>query len=307
MTINDERLDCLVAGDANVDLIVNGAPDVEYNAEKLAHEMELTLGGSSSITAYNLARLGVKTGFLGVVGKDLFGDFVVNSLASANVNVDALHRDARDKTGLTIWLSQDMRRAGITYPGTIASLCSAHFKREHLQRARHLHVGHYFLLTRFHPDAAAVFRQARELGITTSLDCNYDPANQWDSHIHDVLRYTDIFFPNEEEACRLTGSRSAEAAAIQLGKLAGTIAVKRGAEGVLVYSNGSCFHQTAPAVDVVDTTGAGDSFNAGYLSQFLKSKNAHICADAGLAAAARCISRVGGTTAFEWKRNESIR
>src|SRR6185312_10311120 len=143
MIVNDERLDCLIAGDANVDLIVNGAPDVEYNAEKLAQGMELTLGGSSSITAYNLARLGVTTGFLGVVGSDLFGDFIVNSLISANVNVDALHRDVREKTGLTIWLSQAVRRAGITYPGTIASLCAAHFKREHLQRARHLHVGHY--------------------------------------------------------------------------------------------------------------------------------------------------------------------
>jgi len=299
MIVNDERLDCLIAGDANVDLIVNGAPDVEYNAEKLAQGMELTLGGSSSITAYNLARLGVTTGFLGVVGSDLFGDFIVNSLISANVNVDALHRDVREKTGLTIWLSQAVRRAGITYPGTIASLCAAHFKREHLQRARHLHVGHYFLLTKLHPDAAAVFRQAKGLGMTTSLDCNYDPANEWKSHIEDVLRYTDVFFPNEEEARRLTGTNSTEAAAIQLANLARTVAVKRGADGILVCSSGSCFHLAAPAVDVVDTTGAGDSFNAGYLSRFLQGADARACAEAGLTAAARCISRVGGTTAFE--------
>lgn len=307
MSSNDERLDCLVAGDANVDLIVNGAPDVEYNAEKLAEKMELTLGGSSSITAYNLARLSVKTGFLGVVGNDLFGDFVVNALASANVNVDALHRDAREKTGITIWLSRSTQRAGITYPGTIASLCAAHFQQEYLQRARHLHVGHYFLLTKFHSDAAGVFRHAKELGLTTSLDCNYDPADEWKSHIEDVLRYTDIFFPNEEEARRLTGARSAESAAIQLGKLAHTVAVKLGAEGVLVYSNGSCFHLAAPTVEVIDTTGAGDSFNAGYLTQFLQGADARVCAETGLAAAARCISRVGGTTAFEWNHHESIR
>jgi sugar/nucleoside kinase (ribokinase family) len=307
MNINDERLDCLVAGDANVDLIINGAPDVEYDTEKLAQGMELTLGGSSSITAYNLACLGVKTGFLGVVGTDLFGDFVVNALASANVNVDALHRDAWEKTGLTIWLSRYMRRAGITYPGTIASLCAAHFENQYLRRARHLHVGHYFLLTRFHPDAAAVFRQARLLGMTTSLDCNYDPADEWKSHIEDVLQYTDIFFPNEEEARRLTGARSAEAAAVQLGSRAHTVAIKLGPEGVLVYNNGSCFHRSAPAATVVDTTGAGDSFNAGYLSQFVKGQDAHACAEAGLAAAARCVSRVGGTTAFYWSRDESVR
>jgi sugar/nucleoside kinase (ribokinase family) len=307
MNVNDERLDCLVAGDANVDLILSDAPDVEYNSEKLAKGMELTLGGSSSITAYNLARLGVRTGFLGLVGSDLFGDFVVNALASANVNVDVLHRDARQKTGLTVWLSQDTRRAGITYPGTIASLAAAHFKQEHLQRARHLHVGHYFLLTRFHADAARVFQQAKQLGLTTSLDCNYDPAGEWQSHIEDVLRYTDIFFPNEEEARRLTGARSAEAAAIELGKLARTVAVKLGAEGVLICSDGSCFHRAATPVDVIDTTGAGDSFNAGYLSQFLKGEDARICAEAGLAAAARCISRIGGTAAFEWKCNEGIR
>lgn len=82
MRMNDETLDCLVAGDANVDLIIDGAPELEYDKEKLAEGVELTLGGSSAITAYNLASLGVKTAFAGVIGSDLFGDFVVNSLTS---------------------------------------------------------------------------------------------------------------------------------------------------------------------------------------------------------------------------------
>lgn len=113
-----------------------------------------------------------------------------------------------------------------------------------------------------------------------------------------MLRYTDVFFPNEEEARRLTGANSAEAAAAQLGKLAGTVAVKLGAKGVLIFSQGSCFRLPATSVEVVDTTGAGDSFNAGYLSQFLKSADALACAEAGIATAARCVSHVGGTTAF---------
>jgi sugar/nucleoside kinase (ribokinase family) len=296
---NDRMLDCIVAGDANVDLMIDGAPEPEFNTEKLAEGMDLVLGGSSAITVFNLARLGARTGFVGVVGRDSFGDFVAQRLSSAGVNLECLRRHTKEKTGITIWLSRKKKRAAITYSGTIALLRASDITEDYLSQARHLHIGHYFLLQQFHKGAAAVFRKAKKLGLTTSLDCNYDPTGKWDSGIREVLRYTDIFFPNEDEARYLTGADTADAAAKELATLAGTVAVKRGASGVLVRSNGVAFRKPAAKTKVVDTTGAGDSFNAGYLSRFLKGAGVEECTQAGLAAASRCVARIGGTAAFE--------
>jgi len=298
----DKMLDCIVAGDSNVDLMVNGAPELEFNTEKLAGGMDLVLGGSSAITVFNLARLGARTGFIGVVGQDSFGDFVAQRLASAGVNLDCLRRHPKEKTGITIWLSRKKQRAAITSIGTIALLRTSDVKEDYLRQARHLHVGHYFLLEQFHKGAAALFRKAKRLGLTTSLDCNYDPTEKWDSGIWDVLRYTDIFFPNEDEAKHLTGEETADAAARKLAERAGTVAVKLGARGVLVRSNGGTFRKPAVKTKVVDTTGAGDSFNAGYLSRFLKGASIEESTQAGLVAAARCVAHVGGTAAFESRK-----
>ncbi len=296
----EKFIDCIVAGEANVDLILHGVPPLEWSKEKTFADFDLVLGGSSAITAFNLAKLGTRVSFIGVVGRDTFGDFIEHRLASASVDLSRLKRAKREKTGITIWHSNVRKqRAGLTAPGTIPLLRGADIEEEWLARARHLHVGHYFLLEKLHSRAAAVFRAAKRLGLTTSLDCNYDPTEKWDSRIRDVLRYTDIFLPNEEEAKHLTGQKSAFAAAKALAELAGTVVVKRGAEGVLVYGKDGVIQKQAKRIAVVDTTGAGDSFNAGFLSQFLKGRTTDQCAAAGIAAASRCVTRVGGTAGFE--------
>jgi sugar/nucleoside kinase (ribokinase family) len=294
-----KRVDCFVAGEANVDLMVQTTVSLEPGKEKLAENVQLTLGGSSSITAFNLARLGAKVSFIGVVGTDAFGRFVEERLTAAGVDLNLLRRSETEKTGITIWLDQSGKRSGVTYLGTIPLLTSSDIPLEALSRARHLHVGHYFLLKKLHRDAPAVFAKAKRLGLTTSLDCNYDPTEKWDSQIRKVLPYVDVFLPNEQEALLLTGLRRAEDAAKALGKLARTVAVKLGARGVLVFSEGEVFRIPAKKVRVVDTTGAGDSFNAGFLVRFLQGKSIRESARSGIAAAARCVRHVGGTTAFE--------
>jgi sugar/nucleoside kinase (ribokinase family) len=293
-----KRLDCLVAGDANADLLIDGIARLEFDKEKLATDMNLVLGGSSSIFAFNLARLGAKVGFVGVVGDDFFGTFVTERLRWAGVDVRALRRLRRTKTGLTIWCNQGGRRAGITYNGTIAMVRARDVDSE-LQRARHLHVGAYFLLEKLHPGAAALFRRAKKLGLTTSLDCNYDPAEAWDSGIREVLQFTDIFFPNEIEALRLTNSRNIGHAARELSKLARITVVKLGGDGALVCANGKPFRVPAVKTRVVDTTGAGDSFDAGFLACWFKGGSIEASARAGAVAGARAVSAVGGTAAFE--------
>lgn len=288
-----------MAGDAVVDLLMEGVIQLEVDKEKLARTMQIALGGSGAITAHNLARLGTKTGFAGVIGRDSFGQFITDRLTDAAVDVAVLRRHRSEKTGVSIWLSEGQKRAALTYSGTVAMLRARDIPDEYLASARHLHIGHYFLLTDLHKGAVHLFKRARKLGLTTSFDCNYDPRESWDSGIFDLLKYTDIFFPNQNEAQRLTGARSPENAARELGKLAQTVVVKLGAKGAVVWGRDSSFRVPAEKVAVVDATGAGDSFNAGFLSEFLRGSHLRACARAGAKAGARCVTRVGGTTAFE--------
>ncbi len=294
-----KTLDIIVAGEANVDLILTDVPPLELDKEKLASGMSFTLGGSSSITAFNLARLGARTGFVGVVGDDLLGRYVAERLRWAGVNLDCLRWDRRTASGLTIWLNRGARRAGVTYLGSIQELRAAGVPSAYLKRARHLHVGAYFMQTKLQPGAAALFRRAQRLGLTTSLDCNFDPLEQWDAGIHKVLAVTDVFFPNEDEALRMTGCRKVEEAAWELGQLARVVAVKCGARGAYVFSAGGGFRVPPRRVKVVDTTGAGDSFNAGFLTRFVQGAPLEECARAGAQAGARAVTRHGGTSAFE--------
>jgi sugar/nucleoside kinase (ribokinase family) len=144
-----------------------------------------------------------------------------------------------------------------------------------------------------------VFAHAKELGLTTSLDCNYDPAERWDSNLKAVLQYTDVFFPNEDESLKITGKSDATTAACDLARLARIVVVKQGANGALVTSAAEQFEVPAIPAEVVDTTGAGDSFNAGFLAEFIKGRELEACAKAGVLAGARNIQKVGGTAAFE--------
>ncbi len=292
-------LDVIVAGDANADLILHEVPPLELDQEKLVRDMDLTLGGSSAITAFNLARLGARVGFVGCIGDDFLGRLVEEKLKEAGVDVSRLRRLRGAKTGITVWHTRKLRRAGVTYAGTIERLRAVDVPSEYLTRARHLHVGAYFLQRGLHAGAASLFRRARRLGLTTSLDTNYDPAERWDSGLREALAATDVFLPNEEEARRITGEKRVEAAARALGRLARIVVVKRGARGALVFSNGRGFTTPAPRVRAVETTGAGDAFNAGFLERFLRGASLEECAQAGVRAGARAVMRPGGVAAFQ--------
>jgi sugar/nucleoside kinase (ribokinase family) len=296
--------DCLVAGDANVDLLVDGVIALEPGTEKLASNLNLVLGGSSAITAFNLSRLGAKVAFAGVIGYDLFGRFVEEKLLSAGVDIELLRRTDTEKTGVTIWHSRQGERAGVTYSGAIAMLEVGDVPDHALKSARHFHVGAYFLQSKCHAGAPKLFARAKALGLTTSVDCNYDPGEFWDSNLRAVLEHTDLFFPNEDEARAITRTSNAAEAARELAAVAKVVIVKRGSLGALIATRERQFEVPAIPAEVVDATGAGDSFNAGFLSRFILSQSMQgedleACAQAGALAASRSVGKVGGTAAFE--------
>jgi sugar/nucleoside kinase (ribokinase family) len=265
-------LDLLVLGDANPDLILRGG-DVDPafgQAERLVEEARLTVGGSAAITACAAARLGMRVGFCGVVGDDLFGRFMRDELVARGVDVAGLQVNPSKPTGVTVVLSRPEDRAILTQPGTIAILDMDGIDRDLLARARHVHVGSYFLQTALAPDLPRLFDAAHADGATTSLDPNWDPEERW--ALGDVLTRTDVVLPNGEEAMRIAHVDDVEEAARRLAATGPLVVVKDGDRGGLAARQDGLVHEAAPSARVVDTTGAGDAFDAGFLTAWLEGR-----------------------------------
>ncbi|WP_426625454.1 carbohydrate kinase family protein [Leifsonia sp. McL0607] len=273
----DVLVDVLVVGDANPDLLLTGDTVPRFGqAEQLLDTADLLLGGSAAIVACGLARLGATTALAAVVGGDRFGSFVLDELRSAGVDVSAVTVDDAVPTGLSVVLSEPHDRAILTLPGTIPSL-SAAAVREAVERLspRHVHIASYFLQPRLAATLPDLLGWLGERGITVSLDTNWDPSERWGG-LEEVLRRVAVFLPNREEALAIatavTGAAPAglEEAASALSALGCRVVVKAGAEGGIAFEGGARVAAAAGLqVEVADTTGAGDSFDAGYLASLL--------------------------------------
>lgn len=263
--------DLLVIGDINPDLILQGT-DVQPafgQAEKLVDNASLTIGSSSCIVACGAARLGLKTAFIGLVGDDLFGHFMLEALQERGIDTSGCVVDKNAATGFSVILSQPHDRAILTFAGTIAELRYADIDLGYLEHARHLHLSSFFLLDKLRPDIPKLFAEAKRRGLTTSLDTNWDPNGTW-SGLTETLQYVDVLLPNEQEALKLTGQGELEPAVDTLAHQVPTLAVKLGAKGGLARQGGREVRAPVVPVEVLDTTGAGDSFDAGFLYGYLQ-------------------------------------
>ncbi|MGH3212285.1 MAG: carbohydrate kinase family protein [Trebonia sp.] len=291
--------DLLVIGDCNPDVLVLGddlAPAFGQQ-EKLVDSMSLVVGGSASITAVAAARLGLRVALVAAIGDDAAGHFMLAELARAGVDTTVMAVRAQLPTGMTVALSRGDDRAILTAAGAIGTLTTADVPADLLTRARHVHVSSYFLLERsLGPGLAALLADARAAGAATSLDTNWDPAGTWGAGFFPgVLAQTDLLLPNEAEALRLAGTTTLPEAVASLTKAGGAIAVKLGARGAL-YANGpQQYLATPPPIAAVDTTGAGDCFNAGLLAGLLNGFEPADALALGCAAGAASTQGIGGT------------
>jgi len=292
------NIDVLVAGELNPDLIL-ADPNLEPRfgqQEILVQDMQITAGSSSVIYACGAARLGLKVAFIGVIGEDSFGSFMLDALQERGVDTSAVIVDSQRTTGLTVILNRVTDRAILTYPGAINALHAEQVKDDLLRQSRHLHVASYFLQTALQPGLPDLFHRARALGLTTSLDSNWDPTGKW-SGFDALLRLTDIFFPNETEIQSLTGRMDIDEAARVLAEKCNILAVKLGAKGALAYHGDEICRAPALSVQVADTVGAGDSFDAGFTYGFLQDWCLDRCLRLGIACGSLSTRAHGGTTA----------
>jgi sugar/nucleoside kinase (ribokinase family) len=288
-----------VIGELNLDLIFYGLPQkLELDREHLATNLSLTLGSSSAIFAHNLARLGSNVGFSSSIGSDSLGPICIERLAEAKIDLTRVRRFDGKITGLTVILPQERERYILTYPGTMAEFSIADLDLKYVFDAKHLHVASYFLQRAIQPSLEQIFREAQAAGLTTSLDTNDDPDDRWTADIQKLFPHLDLLMPNEHEACRMTGVDDVEKTIEILSKKVKTLVLKRGSRGAMVCSGDKRFTALPLAVEVVDPVGAGDTFNAGFLHQFVRGASLEDCLAFGNVTAALSTTRGGGTEAF---------
>jgi sugar/nucleoside kinase (ribokinase family) len=293
------ELDLVVIGDCNPDVLVLG-DDVTPafgQQEKLVDRVALEIGGSAAITAVAAARLGLNVALIAAVGNDPAGTFMLDHLAGEGVGVGAVIVRDDTPTGMTVALSRGKDRAILTALGAMASLAVADIPSGLLARARHVHVSSYFLLAEsLGPGLAAILADARAVGATASLDTNWDPSGRWrDEHLSAVIAQSDLLLPNEAEALALSGATSPSAAALALASAGPTLVVKLGSRGVLCVAGSLMYEVSLPPVTPVDTTGAGDCFNAGLIAGLLQGLPLPRAAALGCASGALSTSSLGGT------------
>lgn len=294
------EFDVTVVGELNLDLILYGLPaELAPERELLADGLSLTLGSSSAIFAHNLAALGSRVGFISRIGDDPLGAISLERLAAGGVDVSRVRKvSGRTSTGLTVILPRSSFRNILTYPGTMFEMCFEDLDLDYLASAHHFHLSSFFLHRALRPRILELFRRLKSAGLTVSLDTNDDPDDRWDGDLHEVLRAVDVFLPNAREAKKIAGTDHLEAAVEQLARLVPVVAVKLGPEGALARRGRERCASPALSVETVDPVGAGDSFDAGFLHQYVRDADLATCLAFGNLAGAFSTTRPGGTEAF---------
>ena len=278
-------LDLLVVGDVNADLVLRGGDLVPAfgQREQLVDHAELVLGGSGAIVAAGAARLGHRVAMAGCVGDDALGRAMLDALDG--VDVSAV-RTVSEPTGVSVGLARPGDRAVLTALGALAHFRAQDVPDALLASARWVHVASPFLQPAL--DVAAIAGRAAG---TTSLDPGWDPHERWEL----AWEGFDVLLPNAQEAQRLAGEEDVEAAARRLAAEGPAVVVKLGPEGALAVGGTGVVRVAAPRVEPVDATGAGDSFDAGFIAARLAGEGLAGALALGCACGALSTRAAGGT------------
>jgi len=241
---------------------INELPSHDEAVE--AQEVYLGGGGSASNFAVALSRLGIKSRILGYVGNDMIGDIVLNELRAEGVDVGLVRRAGGGATGFVIViLGPGGVKRMIAHRGANLSLGVNDIDEASLAGSSHIHValGRLDIIRR-------VSEVCKRLGMTLSLDGGSSLARQGLTEILDSIVNIDVWFMNRAEAQRLTGLVDVRSAAEKLYGRAGVneLVITMGEEGSLLMTRGELFHEDAFDVEPIDTTGAGDTFAAAYIT-----------------------------------------
>lgn len=321
-------LDLLVLAELNPDVLVAaGDVDVRFGqVEQLVENATITLGSSGAITAAAAAAQGLRVAVCAVVGDDQVGAWTTDLLADQGVDVSCVVRRAGRPTGMSVVISRpDGDRAILTFSGTMTELSAADVPHDRLRAARHVHASSFFLQEGLQAGLPGLFGTARAAGATTTLDTGWAPRDEW-AAVKPVLGQVDYLLPNAAECARLAAAagwrhdgirpdgrrhededqaRVARDAAEALHEHGPAVAVKLGAAGGLVVAREGVTRVHGRAVAPVDTTGAGDCFNAGFIAGLLDSSTPAEALKRAVSSGAIAVTGWGGTGRLA-SRDEAI-
>ena len=294
-----KTIDVLGIGELNPDRVLSGiaANGPVIGTEQAFAQEDMVLGSSTAIACVLMQRLGLKTALSASVGDDPAGVFCLDTLRREGVNCDPVVIDPDQATGVTYSITYPTDRMLLTRLGTMGTFAAGHVDQSWISRARHVHSGSFFILGALRPGLSGLFAAARAAGATTSLDFGWDITGKWDCEaLAAVLPHTDVVFPNQDELAAVTGCTDIDEGVAVLHRMgASEVVVKLGPEGSLVSCDGTIVRHAGFAVDPVDTTGAGDALNAGYIFARLAGWPAEDRLRMGNACGAITVNSVGGT------------
>jgi sugar/nucleoside kinase (ribokinase family) len=265
----------------------------------LVDEMSLHTGGCAINAATALSRLGLPVEVIGKIGSDSFGDFILNALAERNIGVRGIMRDREVGTSATmVMVAPDGERRFVHYIGANARLTLDDIDLAMVEAGSILHIAGSLVMPGIDGQPTAeLLRQARAAGVTTFLDTVWDDKGRWMDILAPCLPHIDYFVPSLPEGQALTGlDDPAEVARALLESGVKTVGLKMGAEGCLVMSgNGQMIRLPAFQVDVVDATGAGDAFAAGFIAGVWQGWDLEKTARFASAVGALCVTGLGAS------------
>jgi sugar/nucleoside kinase (ribokinase family) len=286
----------LCSGSIVFDIIVRPADDSAWGTTSFVDSIEYHLGGNGANTSTALARLGVPVRLMGAVGNDANGTMALETLGRSGVDVSAVERldFATATTVVMVNSAGDRKFLHRLGASSRAFAEPVKFPPALLSGMTHYHLASLFLLPRLRSHAPMVLARAREAGLSTSMDTNWDAEGLWMLDLEPCLPHLDILFMNEDEARMLTGRSDAfSAAQAVLARGVGTAVVKLGSRGCAVYSKDRGMICPAFDVKVTDTTGAGDCFVGGFLAALVRGASHADAAAFANAVGALSVQKIG--------------
>jgi sugar/nucleoside kinase (ribokinase family) len=291
-----KTFDAVVIGDANIDLAVVGANEVpQPGQEVFVENVIMHVGGGAAVFSLALAKLGLHVAFNGILGDDIYGRYVREHFSRYGIDTRLIQTSKNHNTGVSIAFNPDTDRSFITYAGTNMELQMDQLNLEEIAQGRHVHVTGYKGRSN-HEQFVAMARSLKEKGVTLSCDVGWDDSGEWYKGVFELMRYFDVFLMNETEALHYTGLENIEDSLRYMSQYCSQVAVKLGAKGAAAMKDGVLTRRAAYPVEAVDTTGAGDCFNAGYLFGFLSGMDVETSLQYGNACGALSVNAYGGST-----------
>lgn len=295
----ENKWDAFIYGDVNVDIVIPGVDHFPLpGQEDVVDTMNTYVGGGAALFTLGLGKLGLKPVFQGTIGNDCYGKFILEELKKTNTDCSLLTVSRSNKTGISISFTNEKDRCFLTCRGTNSEIDLDSIELDQVEKARHIHVTGY-AGSKNHRKYLNLLKQVKERrNISVSLDVGWDDTKEWYEGIYELFPFIDVLFMNETEAIHYGRKASAREAIEDFSAHCKIAVAKLGKKGAMAYRDGNLYQAESYKVTAVDTTGAGDSFNAGFIYGFLKGKDITECLKYGNGCGALSVTKLGGNTGF---------